>query len=146
MATPSPFLNSGAFIGYRKELQRLLKVAKREVEVTRLWAVQNKVFFPYHGDDQMAFSHIMANNRKIATDIGMGLDYQNQLFLCTYNVPLPGWPLFWYLLTRSSSTTTLCWHLRARSSSTISGTACSVLAPLLTLPDSIYRAHKHSII
>lgn len=107
--TTTPFLNSGAFVGFVMEVERLLTAAKHEYEhyIAKLQsdygpiqplhatrAASKGPWDPYLlGTDQQLicqlFAHeIVRGGQSLRSAIGMSLDYESQIFVSAYRMEI----------------------------------------------------------
>lgn len=105
--TTTPFLNSGVYIGYIREVDRLLTAARNEYEhylaklqsaygplqpLTQTSAMSKGPWDPYLvGTDQLLFCQLFAHEvapggRPFRSALAMSLDYESQIFVSLYNM------------------------------------------------------------
>lgn len=90
--TPTPFLNSGAFIGFRNTLSTFLSYCREEYTDT-VNTLRSDQVDPYvSGTDQQLIAQLFSYGIQISKpsqlqrQLNMQIDILSELFFCTYNV------------------------------------------------------------
>jgi hypothetical protein len=91
-STPSPFLNSGLFIGFQRELSVLLSFCWDEYLDTVLEMRYDQVDPYVSGGDQQLIAQLFSYGKHVREPsmvrrvLRMRIDYLSDVFLCTYNM------------------------------------------------------------
>lgn len=81
--TPTPWINTGLFIGYKTELKELLDLAWDEYATTTASLLDREPHPYLHGSDQLLIYHIYKTHRH---NLQMGIDLYSDIFKCMYQV------------------------------------------------------------
>jgi hypothetical protein len=85
--TPTPWINTGLFIGHYIELKALLDLAWIEYAATETALPPNTRNPYYHGTDQLLIYHIYKTHRRTMKLLRVKLDFYSDIFKCMYQVP-----------------------------------------------------------